>query len=413
DCGYPADMRSYHSDNEMGVFLKEVRDTFREGLRRHTQTTLQQQESTKEEQRSKQRKDRDDSDDDSDYGNDSDDESKETVKSGPSTTSSDIAGTALVSIMKHDSSTKESYKTRLLDRHVGLPMSLREFFWWDFLTTKESQRLKVKNKSEIMEKINSDFNQRLTKEMKAQKLTRAIKSHNWRDIDHAVIEAYDITPTLRALDTDERMIQTARTLNILEVQNRNFSTAHIYWLLPIQQVLGHNNQMETKDEEHVMRLAQDLDMVCRHCQLTSQEIFKLSEGVCEVVKKEDPEYYNHIKRCLTNQVNRINIKDFPAEILTKDSKASVKLYKDLSKRNPRDGMKPKHQDIFTDPAIFVRKWIAQGYQGILSVAGGMWVWDQLFLGDWQKETLQKVGVAILSLIKPWLLRANMYSGARK
>lgn len=42
----------------------------------------------------------------------------------------------------------------------------------------------------------------------------------------------------------------------------------------------------------------------------------------------------------------------------KDTKASVKLYKDLVQRGTKD-MKSKHEKIFTDPTIFVRKWLAQ------------------------------------------------------
>lgn len=53
------------------------------------------------------------------------------------------------------------------------------------------------------------------------------------------------------------------------------------------------------------------------------------------------------------------------------------------------------------------------FVGVMSVAASMWAWDQLFLDGWSRTTLVRLALAVLVLIKPWVMRARMYSGARK
>ncbi|XP_047483893.1 uncharacterized protein LOC125035583 isoform X1 [Penaeus chinensis] len=425
DCDYPDDVSSYQEDDELGHFLHEVRTSFREGLRKHTAIVMFQEEAEKdrqnEEKRKRNAKDGGGGGDgdfgigfDTDEGNDTDDElelaKRKALKMNAGTKPSDIAGRALVAFIAHDEALKWKYMERIRERHLGLPSELRRFFWWEFLKEREAAKLKPKPEDDMEELVKRNFDKTLAKEMKAQHLDRAIRSNNWKVIDHAVIENYDNTACLASLDTDEHMIQTTRTLNILDVHSKQFCVAQIYWLIPLQLLL--NTEENEDDEKHMMTLASYLDLVTRHCMPSYKEVFDIAEKVMKTVSKEDPEYHAHITKCLSNQVSRINLKDFPPEILVKETKASAKLHAELLKRDMKE-MKPKYQKIFTDPAIFVRKWLVQGYMGVLSIASGLWVWDEMFLSQWKPVLLERVGVAVMALIKPWMTRAKMYSGARK
>ncbi|XP_042223922.1 uncharacterized protein LOC121867864 [Homarus americanus] len=396
DCGYPEDASAYENDDELGRFLHEVRSNFQEGLRRHTAVVRFEEEAERERQ-----KNGGDSNNEDDEGNDTDDEmekaKRKALKEDLGTKPSDVAGQALLAILAQNNNKKNEYMKRLRERHLGLSNNLRCFFWWEFLIDKEAAKLKPKPDQDVKALMRDKFNKTLDKEMKSQKVTRAIRSNNWRTIDSAVIEAYDNTSPLRCLDNEEHMIQTARALNILNIHSKIFSNIHIYWLVPLQQAFP--KKPDEEDEEHVIRQAMLLELVTRHCQMSQKEVFAVAEQIMEVMKKNDTEYYDHITRCLNNQVSRINLKvsvvvgvmdgRLLPEVLTKDLKGSVKQYQELLERGTKD-MKPKHLKIFTDPAIFIRMWIAQAFVGVLSVSACVWVWDQLFLGGWKKETMKDI-----------------------
>lgn len=61
-------------------------------------------------------------------------------------------------------------------------------------------------------------------------------------------------------------------------------------------------------EAHVMRLAVQMELVRRHCQLDSQDVFALADQVVEWLKGDDPQYLDHLNTCLATQISRINIK---------------------------------------------------------------------------------------------------------
>ena len=51
--------------------------------------------------------------------------------------------------------------------------------------------------------------------------------------------------------------------------------------------------------------------------------------------------------------------------------------------------------------------------GVLSLGASLWAWDQLMLANWSQELQVHLCVAVLTLIRPWMMRANKYSGAQK
>ncbi|XP_069164914.1 uncharacterized protein [Procambarus clarkii] len=401
DCGYPDDVANYQKDDELGRFLQEVRNSFHEGLRTRTAVVMFHEETEKERQKRNE---------DDDYEDDMQRAKKKALKAQPRTKPSDVAGNALMAFLAYDGTKKSDFIKRLRERRLALPNNLRQYFWWEFLVEREAAKLKVKSGQDARALMKENFETTLTKEMKSQNVERAVRSNNWQTIDGGVIEAYDTNPTLKSLSNHEHMMQSARALNLFIISSKIFSVANIYWLLPIQQIFqkGPNDS----DESHMVHLAMVLELLTRHCQLQQKDVFTLAEEVMKTVKANDPQYSGYITTCLNNSASRINLKDFPPEVLIQGTKASVKQYQELQEQGSND-MKPKHLALFTNPGIFVRKWIAQGFVGVVSITSGLWVWDQLFLDGWNKTTMRNMAVAILILIKPWMMRANTYADARK
>ncbi|KAK3881891.1 hypothetical protein Pcinc_013690 [Petrolisthes cinctipes] len=418
DCGYSEDPSQHEGQDELGEYVREIRASFNEGLKRHTAVVMFEEEAEKSKSREMRRQqqsqaseedmDEGDQTQSSDYDHYDDDEDDE--KATGDTTPADVAGNAVLAFLAHDPGKRESFAQSLRVKQLALSNSLRASFWWEHMVSKEARKLRPKPGENVSKLIRAKFDSTLAKERKSQKLSRAIRSNEWKTIDNAVIEAYDNTTTFRSLDSDAHLIQTARVLNIVNVHSKTFSPTSIFLLLPFQQVLRQRPGEE--DEALVMRLAVQMELFRRHYQLDSGDVFTLADQVVEWLQGDDPNYFDHLNTCLNTQISRINIKDFPPEVLLKDRKASVKLHKELVQRGTKD-MQSNHETIFTSPTIFVRKWLAQVFVGVVSVSGSMWAWDQLFLDGWSQNTLRRLAFAVLVLIKPWVMRAKMYSGARK
>ncbi|KAK4314761.1 hypothetical protein Pmani_013962 [Petrolisthes manimaculis] len=440
DCGYSEDPSQHEGQDELGEYVREIRASFNEGLKRHTAVVMFEEEADKSKSREMRRQqqsqasgedmDGGDQTQSNDYDHYDDDDDDGNVTGD--TTPADVAGNAVLAFLAHDPDKRESFAHSLRGKQLALSNSLRSSFWWEHMVSKEARKLRPKPGEDVSKLIRAKFDSTLAKEIKSQKLSRAIRSNEWKTIDNAVIEAYDNTTTFRSLDSDAHLIQTARALNIVNVHSKTFSPTSIFLLLPYQQVLRQrpgedDGQTSFPTEALVMRLAVQMELFRRHYQLDSGDVFTLADQVVEWLQGDDPNYFDHLNTCLNTQISRINIKDFPPEVLLKDRKASVKLHKELVQRGTKD-MQSNHETIFTSPTIFVRKWLAQvsglrcyslfvtGVQvfvGVVSVSASMWAWDQLFLDGWSQNTLRRLAFAVLVLIKPWVMRAKMYSGARK
>ncbi|XP_053648866.2 uncharacterized protein [Cherax quadricarinatus] len=410
-CGYPEDVGTYKNNDELGVFLQEVRTSFSEALRRHTAVVIFNEEAEKIRQKQGTKKgyyysDDDDNEDDAELEK----VKKKALKTEAGIKASDVAGKSFLALVNYDSAKKAGFVKRLRERHLSLTASLRQFFWWEHLMEREGSQLRVNPDQDAKVVAKERFEATLAKEMTNQNVERAVRSNSWKEIDKGVMEVYDSTSPLRSINDEQHMIHSARALNLHTIISKSFSKINVYWLLPLQLVF--TKKPDENDDSHMVELALLLQLVLEHCQPPQQVVFEIAETATRVVKKNDPQYYDHLTRALSTQVSRIKLKDFPPEVLQAGMKASTKLYEDLEVRGT-DNMKQQHLELFTTPAIFVRKWISQGFVGVVSVTAVLWLWDQLFLDGWKKTTLTNMALAILALIKPWMTKANMYSGARK
>ncbi|XP_050689051.1 uncharacterized protein LOC126981666 isoform X2 [Eriocheir sinensis] len=423
DCGYPEDVSGYHrGETLLGRFLGEVRGAYREGLNQQLAVRMFEEETEKRQQLQKRKKRTQDKH--KRYRNSNDEEEEDQEEEEEEEPHADIglpdvAGEAMVAVMVHDKRRKEGVVKRLRQKYLPLPNSLRRYLWWGVLEGREEG-------VEGEEEAKGRFKKRLEKEMKKQKVKRAIESKEWKSIDNSVIEVYENTPVLTHLDTDRHLLQTARAINLLAVHDRSYSSAAVFFLLPLLLLLNHHREEEDDEDEEedgedyneaeVMRVGVWGELLTRHCLLGAAEVFGVAAAVVAALGPDEA-YLAHLNTCLEPaQVEKLNVKLFPPEVLLRDGKASAKLYGQLTEGGRGGGSRSlpsAAREVFGALELFIRKWLVQAFVGVVSVRASLWVWDMLFLDGWRQETLRQVCVALLALIRPWAMLATDYEQVTK
>ncbi|XP_045139381.1 uncharacterized protein LOC123520820 [Portunus trituberculatus] len=387
ELSYPRDASRYTGDTPLGKFVGEVRAAYRECVNQRAAVTAFEQEDEKRRQLRERKK-----------KSPEEEEEEEEESVHVTVNLSEAASEAIVSLVGTDAGARERLRKRLKEKYVALPPSLRLSLWWEVLGEREEG---VRGEGEVRERLLST----LEREMKRQRLRRAIESKAWRAIDEAVIEAYDTTPLLAPLESDGHLLQTARALNIMTVLSGKFSSSFVFSLVPLQLLL--RRQQEQEDEAVVMRVASWGYLLCRHCLLEPQEVFGVAEEVVRVVGMEDPAYLSHLRSCLSAHTQNFNVQVFPPELLTRNTEASLRFHAQLTGRGARS-LPPVPKGVFSEPSLFVRKWIAQVFVGVVEMQAALWVWDQLFLDKWRRGTVKFVALSLLAIIRPWVMRASAY-----
>ncbi|KAF0307957.1 hypothetical protein FJT64_020784 [Amphibalanus amphitrite] len=453
DCGYPENVGDYRGDDELGTFVSEVKGIFSAGLQTEIGRVMDEEASLillgktscevspsitgmvytspyraaspdrqlvcplrslryrgpGKVQSAKVRKERDEfrdrgSDEADTTDTDDEEELGKRKKKRTRLRPSDVAGRALLTVLAKDPAQSAELPNRLKGQFPLLSRPLRRHVWLTELLSSENKRHVSVEEAEPQ--LMAAFKQTLTKRTKEQKGQRANRSPQWKLIDNA----YDRSLPLRPLDCDDHLILAAQALNVLNTYDKGFTHTQAYWLCPLQLAI---EAEETDTESYVIQLALYLDLLLRHCKPSTEQLFKLADRVIENVKSKDPEYHRHLQEICRNRP-KVVMQDFIPEVLHKDHKTAVKQYNemlDMLKKGKE--LSAKQVDMFSDPKIFIRKWLVQCFVGILSVTAQQLLWDQLFLRDWNRELLFHAAVAVLHLIRPWMMRATSYSGAKK
>ena len=143
---------------------------------------------------------------------------------------SDVLGEALVAVIANDSSARHDIMKKFADSYLMFPIPLRKAVWEGFIADieqKDSGKKKSKRKAE------RDFKAEIKKKMKGG-TRRAVESRDYKTIYSQVIDTYNNSKMLRPFANDAHMLQTAHIINIVNVFDKEWSTAQIYWVLPYQ-----------------------------------------------------------------------------------------------------------------------------------------------------------------------------------
>ncbi|XP_047736303.1 uncharacterized protein LOC108672944 [Hyalella azteca] len=324
-----------------------------------------------------------------------------------------VTGSSIVALLNKQPSKKKAFIQSVSGKKMALPGALRRFVWTEVMAGKDKSLKLKEGQSWEAEKLKL-FTADLSKQAKKQGLARVTRSKNGGLIDAAVIEMFDESQVFKSLDSDDFSMRIARVLNTADVHSGNFSPFHAYHVIALYTAYHRSDLQPEDDDSETLHLAFLMTQVASLLLPKPDSVFAMAERALGTVQVQDSFYYSHIKESLANQPSKITGKEFPPEVLDRNPSAGTKLLDQIQQQLSASGeLQAKQLLVFTDPAIFVRKWIAQCFMGVLSVGASMWVWDQLMLGGWSPEVFIDVATAVLCLLRPWMLRANKYSGAKK
>ncbi|GAB6026489.1 hypothetical protein CHUAL_012914 [Chamberlinius hualienensis] len=324
-------------------------------------------------------------------------------------TRTDIMAHALVEVTHHEPERLQTLLRSFRELHAALPPPIGNLLKKQFLLRKEKSNLVPGiNLKGVEDKWREEFVKTVHRNTTALNVERAIKSPIWQQIDNAVIETYGRVPSLVPYDTNDHQLEASRVLNILQVHSKSFDPILVLWLFPLQITL--NSSIQGTDS-HVMELAMYLDLVNRHCIPSIDHVFSMADKVVTTWRDWDRGLFSHVQESLSKNV-WINIKDFPNQVLHPDRSSANKLSVKMKGRS-RNDIPPECLDVFVNPMIFIRKWIIEGFAGILNRYAIQYAWDQLFFAEWNPQALCDICLAILFLLTNRFKKAKNYFGMRE
>ena len=175
-------------------------------------------------------------------------------------------------------------------------------------------------------------------------------------------------------------------------------------LIPLQTVFPKNGEQQrgANNEDYIIRLSSHLHTLTKSILPGWEKIFSQAEDVLKTIQERDSEYFEHITSVIKDGMLPVDVHKFAYEILVKGQKKSVKIWNDLEKKR-RKNWKQNELEIFGDVAIYLRKWISEGFVGLFSNPTILFIWDYLFMNNW--KCMRKLCIVTLSLIRPWAMRA--------
>lgn len=321
----------------------------------------------------------------------------------------DVLAQALVAVCDHEPERTWGLLKTFREEQYPLPAPVRIFLMKQFLLSKERIKFVGDSSTKDMEQTyHAQFLKVVHRNTSSLQVDRAIRSTLWKQIDGAVIETYGRVASLRPHDADEHQMEAARVLNVLHVYNKNFEPIFILWLFPVQLTF---NYAVKSTASHVLELAMYLDLIIQHCIPNAVNTFAVASEIINIWRQWDKELLIHVMQSLSKDV-WINQKDFPTQAICPERSEANKLMVKLKGRS-KDDVPSECLKIFTDPAVFVRKWITEAFVGILNTNALLFVWDQLFFNDWSSRVIRDTCLAIIFLLKTRFTKAKNYFSVRE
>ncbi|XP_038059084.1 uncharacterized protein LOC119730318 [Patiria miniata] len=319
---------------------------------------------------------------------------------------SDHLGRSLITILQRDPSRLDSICQRLSGKQ--LPATLRSYLWAEILLQLVedggSGREKPTEKS-----IRKRFAKAVSKGKVDMKITKATECPIGGLIETAVKEKFDATPCMQAQRLDKFHTQAREALNILYTYNRSYEPFLISWLFPLQLAF----QEHQRKEEHPYELALYLDLLLTYAFPKWPEIFAVAEQAMARLKMADTELYDHLQECAITNV-KVNPQDFLVHLIRAEKKKAAALSWSTSTDDPTNsstGSMPK--ELLANPLIFLRKWVGEGFVGVLNSPAVMYIWDQCFIERWDRQVLEDACLALLLLLKEKFMKAIDYHQMRQ
>ncbi|KAF7244413.1 Tyrosine--tRNA ligase [Varanus komodoensis] len=271
-----------------------------------------------------------------------------------------------------------------------LPWMLRQFLWNDKLLRTGFENHTTQGQISVAAReAREKFEQTVAQRVAERKLRSAARSPLSGLIENAVVETYRRVPCMRPFASNEQMVlESCKSLNILYVFNGAYEPYLIYWLFPLQVAF---KPIAPREQPYL--LAMYLHALHGKLFPTGTEIFAMAESVMKLLEREDPEFFAHLQQAFKTNIT-IDPKDFLAELILQEKGSAPGI--GASESEPDLSIT---QLLLTSPVLFLRKWMWEGFVGVLNLPAVLFVWDQLYLRDWDPEVMRDFCTAILLLLK--------------
>jgi len=316
---------------------------------------------------------------------------------------SQIPGEAFVAAAKHNDQVSKTALRIFKDKVLMFPTPMRQFLWEDFIYTHRDTGQNSK-KAKSLQRQRKEFKELVQKKLPPGKMNRSVQSPDVNIIYSVLIDSYETTKTLKPIAEDDHMLIAAHVINVINVTDKYYSNAQIFWLLPFQ--LVYEQEDHEQQEDYIIRLSNHLQIFSKYCALSWKDVHAVAAEILDTVKTQDPEYFNHLKSALGEKILPIDVYDFAYEILHKDPKKSTKIWKDLYKNKKKKDWSSRDLEIFGNLAIYLRKWVSECFAGIYGGQTLLFLWDNCFMHGWSKKIFYRIGLVTIMLIKPWAMMAD-------
>ena len=172
-------------------------------------------------------------------------------------------------------------------------------------------------------------------------------------------------------------------------QEEKFNRCNLFWLLPLLHASSDNMFTKIDDIDYHCKMRDKLHFILENLRLKQQDIFTLVDSIFDSIQKFDPNYFDHISNI--SKDNLLEFKtDFDEDMMSMDPKTFS--YNSCNS--------------LTMVKVYVRMWLFHGFVTILSRNSLMFVWDFLFLHSWTLNAQKTVAMAIINLLRFWIMRVS-------
>ena len=101
------------------------------------------------------------------------------------------------------------------------------------------------------QKQRAEFKELVQKKIPAGQMNRAVQSSDVKIIYSVIIDSYETTKVMKPIAEDDHMLNAAHVINVINVTDKYYSNAQIFWLLPFQ--LVYVQEDHEKQEDYIIR----------------------------------------------------------------------------------------------------------------------------------------------------------------
>ncbi|XP_054857860.1 uncharacterized protein LOC129344960 [Eublepharis macularius] len=317
---------------------------------------------------------------------------------------SDLLGDLLCAIISQGSENLSTVCERLSGKL--LPKRLRQFVWLSKLLRAASKSHRAETLASTEREAKVSFGHTVAWRIAELKLRTATRSPVSGLIENAVVEKYRNVPCMNPFSVNEQMIlESSKTLNVLYVFNGTYEPYLIYWLFPLQMAF----QQIMPADEHFYDLAMYLHSLHQNLFPSWAKIQAVADSVMSLLEREDATFFTHLQSSFRKNIT-IDPKEFLVNLILQEQDSAQKILASEKRDQPPLSLA---KELLASPVFFLRKWMGEGFVGVLTLPAVMLVWDQFFMQDWNINTMQSFCASILLLLKDSFMAAEDYPAIRE